>query len=76
MGVEEVRGRRKEGLSGFVDSVLFSMGHSQDRQTPSFIGEEHGLWGQLQPGLEAQPLPLINVGTYCYASVSSLIQCR
>lgn len=42
-GEEEVRGRRKEGLSGFADIILFSMGRSQDKQASSFIGEEHGL---------------------------------
>lgn len=32
----------EEGLSGFADIILFSMGHSQDKQASPFIGEEHG----------------------------------
>lgn len=40
-------GRRKEGVSQLFAMVLSSMSHSQDKQWSPFIGEEHGLWGQM-----------------------------
>lgn len=70
-GVEGVRGKRNEELNWFVDvsCLLWVILRANSG---------HHLWlrSSWQPRSGAWLLPSLNVGTYSYASVFSLIKCR
>lgn len=61
-------GRRKEGLSQFVNRVLYPIGHSQEQEWSPCFGEEHGFWGSddrlgCRPGSFTYKMQIIHISS-------------